>query len=396
MAAIGPTEIFKLLARLNWKSRVVPVCLARPIVAADERHWSQHLICVTLSPLATNNGDYPFCFQKICANCRARRQVYLGALFQTPLDATEIADPPSKRVKSASAQTFTKHSRFWALDGNVILQFDGVAFKLRRSRLSTQSVWFEKLFERRAGRDEPLEADEEDIKDVEVDDLDGVDVTPYVYYRGPKFLTAAAVLRAATVFKFSKFLAFTRQYLLEMFSDDLRYLDFKTVPNPTAAVILGRQFNLPGILKRVFYELIRAQPEKPADWDGDDDTAPVHSLQGLDAVDLIRLMDAQKRIAAAWLTVLSPVGEKCPASNPCAAARRYVSWTVLIGGDQLLQKVKYDPICGLDALLWVQWVGHGFCERCVATRKASFVAKKNEIWDNLDDWLNIRVEEDEV
>jgi hypothetical protein len=95
------------------------------------------------------------------------------------LDSTEPTPehnpPSSKRTKNAS-QTFAKHSRFWALDGNVILQFDAVAFKVHRSRLATQSVWFEKLFEKRAGREEPLEWDEEEINDVVVEDIEGVDV----------------------------------------------------------------------------------------------------------------------------------------------------------------------------------------------------------------------------
>lgn len=96
------------------------------------------------------------------------------------LDETDDAlddapDAPKKRVKTAS-QSFAKHSRFWALDGNIILQFDAVAFKVHRSRLSTQSVWFEKLFEKRVGREEPLEDDEKDINDVVVEDLDGTDV----------------------------------------------------------------------------------------------------------------------------------------------------------------------------------------------------------------------------
>jgi hypothetical protein len=37
-------------------------------------------------------------------------------------------------------------------------------------------VWFEKLFEKRAGREEPLEWDEEEINDVVVEDIEGVDV----------------------------------------------------------------------------------------------------------------------------------------------------------------------------------------------------------------------------
>ncbi|KAJ7455120.1 hypothetical protein FB451DRAFT_1099431 [Mycena latifolia] len=326
-------------------------------------------------------------------------------------------DPASKRAKSAS-QTFTKHSRFWALDGNVILQFGGVAFKLHRSRLSTQSVWFEKLFERRAGWEEPLEADEEDIKDVAVEDMDGCDVydlQPFgkmkdfealltamedavdFYYSSPRFLTVAAVFRAAASFKFAKFLAFTRQYLLEMFSENLGHLDARVVPNPTAAIILGREWNLPRILKRAFYELIRTPPHDPTYLDGEDDTAFAHHLQGLDVQDVIRLTDAQKHLTAAWLAALSPSGPPCPCMPSCAAAKRsgITNGAVLLGRDQLLQKFQYDPIRGLEALRGVRWIRtYAFCEACAGTRNASLRAKKEELWSDMDRWLDIPVDDE--
>jgi hypothetical protein len=93
------------------------------------------------------------------------------------LDPPESATNRSnKRAKKAS---FERHTRFWALDGNAILRFRHLNFKVHRSRLSTQSVWFKKLFERRAGRKVPLDDDEEDIKKVvvvQVEDMDGCDV----------------------------------------------------------------------------------------------------------------------------------------------------------------------------------------------------------------------------
>jgi hypothetical protein len=47
-----------------------------------------------------------------------------------------------------------------------------------------QSVWFEKLFERRAGREVPLDDGEEDIERVVVGDFDGCDIydfRPIIY-----------------------------------------------------------------------------------------------------------------------------------------------------------------------------------------------------------------------
>ncbi|KAF7375330.1 hypothetical protein MSAN_00419900 [Mycena sanguinolenta] len=68
----------------------------------------------------------------------------------------ESSTASSKRRRNAS-QPFMSHDRYIEAD-------------------FAQSVWFEKLFERRAGRDEPLEDDERGICDVPVERMDEIDV----------------------------------------------------------------------------------------------------------------------------------------------------------------------------------------------------------------------------
>jgi len=84
-------------------------------------------------------------------------------------------DKGSKRLQPS----YTKHSKFWSLDGNTLLQIDSTRYKVQRSRLASQSTWFEKLFEQRSGK-EAAEGDEdkEDINDVllMVDCVDGLDL----------------------------------------------------------------------------------------------------------------------------------------------------------------------------------------------------------------------------
>ncbi|KAF8226962.1 hypothetical protein L208DRAFT_337193 [Tricholoma matsutake] len=80
-------------------------------------------------------------------------------------------DTSSKRVKSAPAQpAYTKHPRFWALDGNILIQIGSTRFKLHRSRLTSQSPWFEKLFEWRQGQMLEMQTggveDHDDIADI--------------------------------------------------------------------------------------------------------------------------------------------------------------------------------------------------------------------------------------
>lgn len=194
-------------------------------------------------------------------------------------------------------------------------------------------------------------------------------------------------------FKFPKFWEFARNYLLDTFSDSLVDVTSTPIANPTAAIILGRTWDLPGILKRAFYELLRAQPDAPNSHPSDDgNEVAAHRLQGLEVDDIIRLSDTQKHLTAAWLTVLSLVTDKCPTKTPCAAARPTGGWSAIVGEDLVLQKFQYDPICGLDVLIRVDWTGSpAFCTQCAAARKAWLIKKKKQIWDNLDQWLSIPV-----
>jgi hypothetical protein len=70
------------------------------------------------------------------------------------------------------------------LDGNILIQIGLTRFKLHRSRLASQSPWFEKLFERRslAGyperkkTGEEVDEDSADINDVRIEEAEGHDL----------------------------------------------------------------------------------------------------------------------------------------------------------------------------------------------------------------------------
>ncbi|KAF8206919.1 hypothetical protein K438DRAFT_2083097 [Mycena galopus ATCC 62051] len=125
---------------------------------------------------------------------------------------------------------------------------------------SSLSVWFEKLFEKRAGREEPLEDDQGDIRDIVVDGTmedferlltvmeDAIEFAD----KTPPFITLASSFRAASKFKFHKFNTCAR-------------VTTTLVPHPVPAVDLGGEWDLPEILKRPFYEILRTPPAEPND-----------------------------------------------------------------------------------------------------------------------------------
>ncbi|KAK7055692.1 hypothetical protein R3P38DRAFT_2600668 [Favolaschia claudopus] len=311
--------------------------------------------------------------------------------------ASDQAYSATKRTKTA----FSKHGRFWALDGNVILMFGSVAFRVHRSRFSTESIWFKKLFERSAGQEELLDDDEMNILDVGVEEVDGIDVyyldgisnmedfeallsamDDAIHYpdNPPSFLTLAAIFRAATTFKCWKFKNFAQQRLFDLFPNNLRKLTRAAVPHAEAAVVLGRGYELPSILKRAYYEILRTAPQT--------DPAPDRFAEW-EEVDFVRLGETQKHLAAAWSRLLTPSFKVCP-GPPCAVTQRNAAISILCNA-LFIAFLKYplDPIGGLLELASAQWMARGFCQRCANNHSTTFGMKADELWENLDTWLEI-------
>ncbi|KAF8224360.1 hypothetical protein L208DRAFT_1311998, partial [Tricholoma matsutake] len=146
---------------------------------------------------------------------------------------------------------YMKHLRFWALDGNILIQIGSTRFKLHRSHLTSQSPWFEKLFERWQGQMLEMQMGVEDhddiadINDVMIEESDGCDLyyldstgmavrdfetlwtamdnSINYYFQDPTFPTVAAIFRAASLLQFHKMLDFARKYLNRKFSGRLSF-----------------------------------------------------------------------------------------------------------------------------------------------------------------------------
>ena len=81
--------------------------------------------------------------------------------------------PKRAKLETASV-TYRKHRVHWQLDGNVLVQAGSVRFKLQRSRLACQSVWFREAFVKAEKEGAPedqvifLDPKEVTLKDFEV------------------------------------------------------------------------------------------------------------------------------------------------------------------------------------------------------------------------------------
>jgi hypothetical protein len=67
----------------------------------------------------------------------------------------------------------------------------------------------------------------------------------------------AGILRASTSLDFPDFRKWVVRHLEENWSEDIRKLSVERLNNASETISLGRQYNIPGVLKRAFYELLR-------------------------------------------------------------------------------------------------------------------------------------------
>jgi hypothetical protein len=77
----------------------------------------------------------------------------------------------------------------------------------------------------------------------------------------PPFQIVASILRCSTALEFPKFREFAVHTLMNAWPDDLERfsIPLKWPEYAADTVSLGRQYNIPGVLKRALYELMRTR-----------------------------------------------------------------------------------------------------------------------------------------
>lgn len=203
--------------------------------------------------------------------------------------------------------------------------------------------------------------------------------------------------------------------------------------------MLGRDYDVPSILRRAFYEVSRAidydektetdidgdsaldSDEDPSD-DGHDDSPAIEEIAGelkveelaeeefeeeveeeeplrnhtdeygidqLDPSDLIVLLHAQKYLMSSWTSALIFGPLKCKTScKGSRATKGLFQPTTSDGAEHIIQLYQSDPVCGINKLMEEDWQGKwGYCAECAQLRTAELESKKQELWKDLNDWF---------
>lgn len=217
-------------------------------------------------------------------------------------------------------------------------------------------------------------------------------------FKPPEFSQLASILRAAQKLQFSSLEDFASRTLLKMWPGDLGKLTVARIKHASETIVLARDCNIPELLKRAFYELLRkARLGEDEDADADDpDTARTQIARQ----DLARLIKTREELVSRWIfTAGSPPDIVCPLASVdppsdesarCLQARanNLVNWHEAVK-KTLFEECLYDPLIGLQRLAEIQWEDLGYCRGCVKAWRDSWLAQKEKLWQQLDIWLGL-------
>ncbi len=171
----------------------------------------------------------------------------------------------------------------------------------------------------------------------------------------------------------------------------------KNLHEATTIIAIACELDLPEVLKRAFYEVIR----NPSFWDL---LVTKRANVKLSDADMLNLYHVRHVLQQEWralvLTPPSPGStclapqEKLRCSN-ASRARRAGHWRSHFVETGDLEKGAADPVCYVDAILegpFFKKPDGTWCSECLAERKAAWEGSKVRWWGLLDRLLNIGTE----
>ncbi|KAG2045313.1 hypothetical protein BDR03DRAFT_1086811 [Suillus americanus] len=253
---------------------------------------------------------------------------------------------PLKRARSDSA-TAQKHEDFYILDGNTVIEVDGVLFKLHRSRLVTKSSFFAQLLEHNLEDNVPNNDDAWMENEVTVYHLDNIttaddlvallkfDDNPTEYYfQPPPFSVLAPILRAATALRFETYRVWAAQVLGQTWSSSLADLTPEPMENAAEFVVLARSCKV----------------NTSSSW------------------------NKKAKSSASQETCSSEYGTQD-------------AWDKRIHNSGLYTKFLFDPVCGAQALIDIPWGEEGWCSYCIRSKRTTWRKIREKLWSDMDKWI---------
>ncbi|KAG1738601.1 uncharacterized protein EDB91DRAFT_1054438 [Suillus paluster] len=358
------------------------------------------------------------------SNGKGKRRASIESARSCKEDVSTENIRPTKRSRlERVTHVAHKHEQFWILDGNTVLEVGGVLFKLHRSRLVDQSMFFAGLLdEQDVHMDDSVvvESDEHGLvyhlsnttpKDLEA--LLQLDKNPMAYYfTPPTFPALAAILRGATALGFDTYRSFAVKVLENAWSSSLADFTTETKPNAVEVVALARTCGIESVLKRAFYEMVRLAGYGLGD--GELDGSDGGSLE-ISRADERRLERMREQLISTWSQAAVRVDRSfiCPnqpkemidhtaATGPSSStspthlskcpspSSKRDAWERRVHDSGLYDEYQFDPLCGLQALIDIKWdEDEAWCLDCVRARREAWTRMRQRTWERIGVWMGL-------
>ncbi|KAG5651223.1 hypothetical protein H0H81_009435, partial [Sphagnurus paluster] len=300
-------------------------------------------------------------------------------------------------------------SKHWDTQGDVIVQVRSAHYRTNSLRLPKLSDWFltkyEQVQEQKGRGEQDEDSDGEDDEDygteseaesesdeemagegeeaeAESDDEVRADGRAAEKEQDPQEREEAALPKitlddlAITEHDFVELLDFLDNPTSErMWSAAVDTLSAEPIPFALESISLARTCGISGILKRVFYELLRGPPSTISD-------APDHQLS---AADKRALCDAARWASQEWAKQAYFPGDR---TKWCCDREVPQLYWQLVHQSGLFAKYHWDPMGELRALCAVPWETY-LCDECVGHMRELWECAQREIWDKFDGMLNL-------
>ncbi|KAG2114500.1 hypothetical protein BD769DRAFT_1489502 [Suillus cothurnatus] len=324
------------------------------------------------------------------------------------------SEPRKQTAKRARTGTRAarKHERFWLADGNAIIELDGVRFRVHQSWLARHSEHLAAIL-LEAEHDGELEDRIIEFERSELRLSMNFEALLLLYENPGNYRNAIeppilmSLIRATTLLGFDSDLGSTlASNLEELVAEPEPHLDAPEV------AVLARMYNIDGLLKPAFYDMARM---------------PGFGLEKLEKskqisrADILHLTRMREYLSDMWIQVaarehpafvcqnfrsapsndgegtltynqaddkhaLDSQTSTSMASTCLLVTARHEAWVRLVYDSGIFTQYRYDPLCGLAALINIEWTDD-WCKDCLEKRKADWHIMQRNIWEKVGEYL---------
>ncbi|KAG0694831.1 hypothetical protein DFH29DRAFT_1083656 [Suillus ampliporus] len=326
-------------------------------------------------------------------------------------------EPTKQTAKRPRADhpALRKHERFWLVDGNAVIDLDGISFRVHQSWLAQHSKLIADILLKKG-----LRANGK-IEEIQVkfnEKLAAIDLEALLlYYENPGQVrdyrsnidsaTLISLIRAATTLGFESDRVWLMEELEALWPSNLEALLVNPEPRLDAPEVaaLARACDIGTLLKPVFYDMART---------------PGFGLDKLEEsgqigrADMLRLVRMREYLSGMWAQVAAcedptficqylraaPFRNGTGISGSTASASvasnhlsclsgtaRREAWVRLVHDSGNFHPVSVlIPLCGLAALINIEWADD-WHEYCKEKRHATWRKMQKSIWRKIDEYL---------